>query len=188
MESLHLIRDSGKVLEIELPNGLIISIDPKTITDYAVSINLDIGLTVTDTATTVSGVQIPLNSIILSPSARGDFGFSISIYISAQMLADAGLTSDNVRLFHVSSNGSVIELDNVIRNNDGSVTVIITHASWYVLSNTAPQGIIPHRAPQNRAPQTGDNRNIILPVAVLALGVMCIVGAEIYRRRLKKSA
>jgi len=37
-----------------------------------------------------------------------------------------------------------------------------------------------------RAVQTGDDRNIILPVAVISFGVLCLTGAEIYRRKLKK--
>jgi len=39
-----------------------------------------------------------------------------------------------------------------------------------------------------RAVQTGDDRNIILPVAVISFGVLCLAGAEIYRRKLKKRA
>jgi len=39
-----------------------------------------------------------------------------------------------------------------------------------------------------KAVQTGDSRNLILPIAVVLLGALCIVGAEIYRRKLKKKA
>jgi len=37
--------------------------------------------------------------------------------------------------------------------------------------------------PPGPAPQTGDGRNLLLPLIGLSIGIMCFTGAEIYRRR-----
>ena len=41
--------------------------------------------------------------------------------------------------------------------------------------------------PPHNVPQTGVNRNILLPVVFLSLGFLCILGAQIYRRNTKKT-
>lgn len=42
--------------------------------------------------------------------------------------------------------------------------------------------------PVQAAPATGDNRNLILPIVMLALGLLTVTGAEIYRRGKKKAS
>ena len=181
-DALKAIKDQDKVLEIELPNGIVIRIDPDTITDGARSIDLNIDFTITQQATDVNNVRFPANAIILTPVASGEFGFTISFDISADKLKEAGLNGENVRLFYVSSAGVVTELDRIRRNADGSVTISISRASQYVLSDTAPQG----GRPSGNVPQTGDNNNIILPLIVLVLSIFCIIGMIFYRGQLKK--
>jgi hypothetical protein len=188
-DSLQAIKNSGKVLEVELPNGILIRIDPDLITDIARSIDLNIGLSFAEQETTVDGIQFPANSIIIAPSAHGEFGFTISFDISADMLAEAGLNVNNVRLFHISTDGTVTEHDGIVRNVDGSVTISISHASRWLLSVTAPQIIRAteretERPPHN-VPQTGVDRRVLLPIIALTLGIICIVGAEFYRRQSK---
>jgi len=41
--------------------------------------------------------------------------------------------------------------------------------------------------PPDRSPQTGDTRSIIIPIAMLSLGLICIAGAEVFRRHFKKA-
>jgi len=41
--------------------------------------------------------------------------------------------------------------------------------------------------PLTGAPQTSDNRSVVLPIAAIGLGMFLIAGAELYRRRLKKT-
>jgi len=199
-EALKAIKGQDKALEIELTNGLVISIEPKNITDDAKSIDLKIDLTITEKATTVNNVLFPANAIVLAPAAHGEFGFTISFTLTAQMLAEAGLNGNNVRLYYVSTDGTVTEMDRIKRNSDGSVTISISHASQYVLSEVAPQGTggggnIPQTGgggdkPQTGGggdiPQTGDNRSIVLPITILTLGVVCIIVTELYRRKLKR--
>jgi hypothetical protein len=136
--SLQELRSSGKVLEIELPNGLVIRIDSADITENAASLNIYIDVRIAATATVVNTVQFPANSIIISPSAHGEFGLTKSFDISAEMLAEAGLNGNNVRLFHISTAGVVTEHERIRRNSDGSITISISHASRYVLAEDTP--------------------------------------------------
>jgi hypothetical protein len=126
------------MLRVELQNGLIISINPDSITENATSLDLNIDVTITERATIVNDIQFPPNSIIIAPSAHGEFGFTISFDISAEQLAEAGLNANDVRLFHISTDGVVTEAGTVRQNADGSVTLSISHASVYHLAEEAP--------------------------------------------------
>jgi len=209
--SLQEIRESGKVLEIELPNGLVIRIDGATITDNAVSLNIYVEITITDIATVVNDVQLPANSIIIAPSTHGEFGFTKSFDISAEKLAEAGLNGENVRLFHISADGTVTEQGSVRLNDDGSVTISISHASQYLLAEIAPVSLtaagdtpiidnIPDTPASDAAspaepvspavqnistPQSGNGSNTILWIlAGIAAAIICgIAIIAITRRR-----
>jgi len=95
-------------------------------------------LSIAGKATVVNDVKYPPNSIIIAPSAHGDFGFEISFTITDGMFADAGLNGNNARLFHISTDGTVTENDRVKRNSDGSAIISISHASVYILSEEEP--------------------------------------------------
>jgi hypothetical protein len=115
----------------------VITIDPQRITDPATNVNVNINIEITDPDDKIEGM--PGNSILIQPEHHGEFGLEISFDISAEDLAGAGLNSDNVRLFHVDDNGVVTEEGRVVRNADGSVTIGITHASYWVLSDEIPE-------------------------------------------------
>ena len=137
--ALQLIKEADVVLKIELPNGLVISIDPAEITDSARAVNLNIDITVVLESQLVNGKDVPDNSIAISISDRGNFGFSISFPILPELFEAAGISSDAVRLFHVDSEGDVAEkFDEFAINDDGSVTITISHASGYILSEEMP--------------------------------------------------
>jgi hypothetical protein len=133
-DALQLIRDSGKAIEIELENGLVITIDPDKITDNARAIDLNINVEITSQGNQIQG--IPANSIALFPAAQGDFGFEMSFTFSAAQLTQAGLNGNNARLFHVAYNGTVTEKGRITRNTNGSLTITLDSASHYVISNT----------------------------------------------------
>jgi hypothetical protein len=146
-EALQLIRDSDTVLEIELPSGRRVRINPETITDDAVSIDLNVDVIITSQATDIPvvtdtgtrEVRIPANSIVINPATHGNFGFTLEIDISAEELRELGLRGDNVRLFYVGDDGSVQEMGRIRRNADGSITILIDSASRYVLAERAPR-------------------------------------------------
>jgi len=45
----------------------------------------------------------------------------------------------------------------------------------------------PGQTPPIQSPQTGDGRSVIVPIIALSFGVLCITGAEFYRRRSGRS-
>ena len=142
-ESIQLLRESGKILEIELPNGLVIRIDSSSITSFVTALNINIDVEITGQETIVHDVLFPANSIVIAPSAHGEFGLAISFDISAKQLADAGLDASNIRLFHINIEGVVTEAGIVRLNDDGSVTITISHASLYLLSEEEPILVAP---------------------------------------------
>jgi len=137
-ETLQIIRESGRDLEIELPNGLVIRIDSNSIANNATALNLNIDVEITGQDTIVYDVQFPANSIVIAPSAHGEFGLTISFDISARKLAEAGLDANNVQLFYINTEGVVTEAGIIKLNDDGSVTITISHASLYLLSEEEP--------------------------------------------------
>jgi hypothetical protein len=182
---LQEIKDSGGVLNIVLPNGLHISISAEDITDNARPIDLNIAVTLVTTATTVAGTQMqaPANSLIITPSTHGQFGFTININISAERLAAAGL-SENINLYYVSSAGSVTNYGAVTLNSNGSATISISHASFYILSTTPPVTTPPR---EGGAPQTGDYRTLLLPGIMIAAGLLGLGGWACFNKRTKFS-
>ncbi|MCL2036629.1 MAG: leucine-rich repeat domain-containing protein, partial [Oscillospiraceae bacterium] len=129
-ELLQAIRNSGAVVTIELPCGMLITIDPRTVKpnvqDVPISVEIESGGSHAD--------GIPNNSIIILPSAQGEFGFEFSFDITAEQLAEAGLNIDNAQLFYVNGNGITQQHGELTRNSDGSVTITIDRASSYVLA------------------------------------------------------
>jgi hypothetical protein len=126
-----------EIVRIALDCGRIISIDPDSITEVIGTINLNIDVRAADKTEGEAG--IPENAIFIRPAHHGQFGLELTFDISAEDLAEAGLNADTVRLFHVDDDGSVTEEGRIIsRNADGSVTIGITHASYYVMSAERP--------------------------------------------------
>jgi len=122
----------GKVtVHIVLKNGKVIMIDPTRITADARETNLHIDIEVVSTGNNEFGV--PANSIVILPADKGEFGFEISFIISAEELEEAGLKGASARLWHIDDKGNMVEDGRIERNADGSVTVGITRASFYVI-------------------------------------------------------
>lgn len=112
-----------------------ITIDPALITE-AKAINLAMDITVdTDEGATVSGVEVPAGSIVIAPAQKGEFGMTLQVTIPAAAVADVD-TSD-VRLYYIADDGSVTKMPKKALkvNKDGSLTVSISHASEYVVSD-----------------------------------------------------
>jgi len=134
-DDLAKIKDQSEILQIILPGGQLISIDPAAISENAKAVDLNIGLAISNSATTIHGVVIPINTIIITPTTHGDFGFTINIEISAEQLAAARLSGSDTRLFYINDSGDVKDYGILAMNADGSATVPISNASSYVLSD-----------------------------------------------------
>ena|GEM_PF-6894364 len=212
-ESLQAIRESGKILEIELTNGLIIRIDPELITDNAITLNLHIDASVTDTAATVNTVHIPANSIVISPSSHGNFGFTMSFDISADKLAEAGIDISNAQLYHITTDGVITEKDYMKVNADGSVTISVSYASRYVITEETPvndiqvdtasdngdmiDSITPAEPitpslpetptlPVTAGTQNNDTGSTLIWVLIGCAAVTIVIGLGVYARRKRK--
>lgn len=141
-DALATIIEAGKPVTFETKDGVSLEIDPASITDSAREIDLSMEVSLYSKAAQVSDtVKVPANSIVINPTASGEFGFTISITIPAQMLKDAGLNGNNVKLYYIDDNGNVTDLGKAKLNSDGSVSFPISHASQYVLAEEAPVNV-----------------------------------------------
>jgi hypothetical protein len=138
MDILDDIRDGGVTVSVLVPCDIAgsrtISIDPAKISPIpADSVDLNIHVQITSRGNQAPG--IPANSIVILPRAEpGEFGFELSFEITEEELDDAGLNGDNISLFYIDKNSNVTDYGKIKRNRDGSVTVTISHASSYMLS------------------------------------------------------
>jgi len=165
------IRGTDLVVEVVLPNGLVITIDGSTVTGEIGDIDLNIDIFITKQATTVNGTNVPANSIVINPAAHGTFGFELSFELTAGQLSEAGLNGDNVRLYYVDADGNITERGRVKRNADGSVTITIDGASFYFLAEATVV--------------VDKNRRNFIPFFIIGgLGVVVMLaGGVIYARR-----
>ncbi|MCL2078162.1 MAG: InlB B-repeat-containing protein [Oscillospiraceae bacterium] len=155
--TLQAIKANGKTVQIQLENNLVISIDPAKITSNARTIDLNMNVVFVGSYNqlNISGVQIAANSIVIVPAAHGEFGFEAAFSISSSQLKENGINAQNARLFYVSENGNVALDGSLTVNPNGSVTIRITHASMYVLSETAPMRFSNSNSSGNNAANLG---------------------------------
>ena len=112
-----------------------ITIDPALVTE-AKAINLAMDITTdADEGTTVSGVEVPAGSIVIAPAQKGDFGMTLQVNLPAGSVGD--IDTSEARLYYISDDGDVEKMPKKALkfNRDGSVTVSISHASEYVISD-----------------------------------------------------
>jgi hypothetical protein len=150
---LRAIAEGGRDIEVVLDNGFSFIIVADSIQDGAAPFDLNVVIEFTDRATTIAvtgtgaaagaTVRVPANAVVIMPNATGDFGFDIVFSFTAAELAAAGINGNNVKLWYVDHYGVVTDSDKLRRNADGSVEFTISSASYYVLSEDAPIGVIP---------------------------------------------
>ncbi len=110
-----------------------IEIDPSLIEEVK-EIDLTMNITVADKETDVDDVTVPANAIVIAPAQKGEFGMTVKVTIPAASVE--GLDTDNLKLYYISDDGKVELVDsNVAINADGSVSVSISHASQYVITD-----------------------------------------------------
>ena len=110
-----------------------IEIDPSLIEEVK-EIDLTMNITVADKETDVDDVTVPANAIVIAPAQKGEFGMTVKVTIPAASVE--GLDTENLKLYYISDDGKVELVDsNVAINADGSVSVSISHASQYVITD-----------------------------------------------------
>ncbi|MCL2662466.1 MAG: hypothetical protein FWE83_03955, partial [Oscillospiraceae bacterium] len=137
------IAEAGVDVVVVLPSGFTFTIIASSITGDVGAFDLNIGVDVVHTEAqreTLGGgiVNVAENSLVFMPNFHGEFGFEIVFNITAGQLEYAGIESETALHFHVCAVGEVTEKDQPRLNNDGSVDITISHASFHVLSNEAP--------------------------------------------------
>ena len=73
-------------------------------------------------------------SVTIAPAQKGEFGMTVKVTVPAATVK--GLDTDNLKLYYISDDGDVTLIDDAIEvNADGSVSVTISHASEYVITD-----------------------------------------------------
>lgn len=110
-----------------------IVIDPDLI-DEVKDINLAMTISIPDADDDVDGVEVPAGSIVIAPAQKGNFGMTLEIVIPAAALADIDV--DAAQVYYIADDGSVELVEGgLVKNADGSVSVFLSHASAYVISD-----------------------------------------------------
>jgi hypothetical protein len=131
-------------ITIDLGNGVSVALIVASIDEDVESIDLNFVVDLDSDEIEIDGVVFPAGSIIITPPAtlEGDFGFTLVFTVT-----DLGdMDADDVNLYYVWGHGnhSHFELveDAVTVNADGSVTVTLTSASYYILSDVVIEVIV----------------------------------------------
>jgi len=201
VDDLESIRDSdaGEV-DIVLPCGRQITISNIGDNPRAIDLNLEVTIVPPGSPTRIGNVNVGANSIVIDPAASGQFGFTITLTIPAAQFTAAGVNANNVQLFLVDSEGRASRQGQVRLNNDGSASISISRASFYVLTETNLVGVegaytlytpTPYVATvAHDVPQTGITGRMILPLVLGLLGfalVAVTIGHRIYVSKKDKS-
>lgn len=127
--------DKPVTFDVDTDDGVdySITIDPKSIKD-AKAINLGMVISVEPNSTEVEGADVPSGAILIYPAQKGEFGMTLNITIPASELK--GINIENCQLYYVSDDGELSLVEDAISvNKDGSITVSISHASYYVVTD-----------------------------------------------------
>lgn len=128
------IAKSGETATFEQTSGDItytVTIDGDSVTDAK---DIKLGMDITVASDSYAGVEVPAGAIIIAPEQKGDFGMTLEITIPASALKDIDV--DLAELYYISDDGEVTLVPGGLSvNDDGSVTIAISHASAYVISD-----------------------------------------------------
>ncbi|MDR1754103.1 MAG: NPXTG-anchored protein, partial [Eubacterium sp.] len=185
-ESLKAIKNAGKEITFVLDNGFKIKINPDKISDNVKSIDLNMQIAaVGDKPDIINDILVSANSIIVIPSAKGEFGFEIIVEITAQMLEEAGLTDKEIYLYYISDNGVISSLGQMSKTANGTIEFPISHASYYLLSGVSPDDILSAetRAADETGHTGGGNPNT--GVSAIPAGLLISAAAIVIFRKKK---
>jgi len=137
------IKESGVDVVVILPSGYTFTIIASSISEDvgAFDLNIEVLIKHEDVQLeTIGGgkVDISKNSLVFRPNFHGEFGFELVFHVTAEQLDEAGIDRETVSHFHVCGAGNVTEKGGPKHNDDGSLHFSFDHASFHVLSSTAP--------------------------------------------------
>lgn len=156
-------------------SGFTITIDPAKITAVKADLDLSLAMTKTTAETTVGTAKVPANAFVIDPAATGDFGLEMAITVTKAQLGT--IDTAKAKLYYIGDDGKVTEMGKLTVNADGSVLVKITHASEYVIAETAPVAAAT-TATAATNPKTGNTASDAAMVVVTLLGITGIAFAS----------
>ncbi|MCL2820231.1 MAG: hypothetical protein FWD38_05300 [Oscillospiraceae bacterium] len=141
-------------------------------------------VTVNKTFHGLRDIEIPSGFRI---NITGPGGFSQSLSLSDAMSSTGGLFTGLAPGTYTitEQNSTVTGFVNYVSVNNQRLTLPYT----FQISETSAHIVLTidnNYVKPDKAPQTGVSRNVFLPVLLLLLSAVCITGAEIYRRYIKR--
>ncbi len=110
------------------PTGITIKIDPATITEVSdFNLNFEVEAEEDNEVTTAPSVKI-------TPAMSGDFGMTVELTIPAEAIP-AEMDVEAAHLLYVADDGTVSDMGAIVVGDDGSFTVAISHASYYLVTD-----------------------------------------------------
>ncbi|MGN0655433.1 MAG: hypothetical protein ACI4KR_01435 [Ruminiclostridium sp.] len=109
-----------------------VTIDPADIEEVK-SINLAMDITIVD-EDTYDDVEVTGTAILITPAQKGDFGMTVTVTIPAASVKK--LNTKSIFVYYVSDDGEITLLEDVVTvNADGSISISISHASSYLITD-----------------------------------------------------
>lgn len=158
-----------------------VTIDPALITEVK---DIDLAMNVFTAEDDVEGVSVPKGAIVIAPAQKGDFGMTVEVTVPAETVK--ALSTDTVFFYYISDNGEIEDLsDKITVNEDGSISVAISHASQYVV--TDEEIVVEDKAPAGDADASengGSNPGTGVSLfGTAALAVSSVVAAATAKKR-----
>lgn len=116
-----------------------VTIDPALITEVkAINLAMEISVTNQDTINEMfgedSGIEFDGTAIAIQPAQKGDFGMTLTVTIPAATVKT--LKTESVFVYYISDDAEITLLEDVLTvNADGSISVAISHASGYIITD-----------------------------------------------------
>ena len=114
-----------------------VTIDPALITEVKdIDLAMDISIVADEAISEIvsKDVTVPAKALVIAPAQKGDFGMTVTVTIPAATVEE--FDSDNLFCYYISDDGEIEDLtDDLVLNDDGSISLAISHASQYVVTD-----------------------------------------------------
>lgn len=134
-DAIKLISDSDVNVSFILNNGVRVKVDASSITADAKNSGFDLSIIVRDALTSdgANNLAVSDKDLAIIPAQKGNFGMTLTVTIPSSMIKFD--TSGKMWLYYIDDNDSYEDYSKYLsRNSDGSVNVVLTHASNYLLT------------------------------------------------------
>ena len=166
-EAIAAIANSESTITFVSDNCTISIEDIETVSEIDLGMAIDV---VTD-----EDSDYPVDSIVIAPAQKGEFGMTLVVTIPAAALAE--LDAETAALYYVADDGTITKMpeEALTFDEDGCAIIRISHASEYVISTVD----ISTPANNNTTPGA-DSGNTTNPDtgAVIPMGIAAIAGAS----------